>query len=95
MTTMKAVSLSGLSEDHHAKPRAIFAIANDIITHWKKPYYGAVPYLKAMRQLDTMRDSYGQDSARSVIVHFLGNANTFRGEHARRIKKELNDLLMH
>lgn len=32
-------------------PRTLAAIARDIRTHWKKPYFGAVPYLEAMGTL--------------------------------------------
>ena len=76
-------------------PRPIKTIAAEIFKKWPKVYYGAVPYLEAMLSLDTMRDNYGQDSAASVVNYFLANANTWRGEDARRIKKELNDLLKH
>jgi hypothetical protein len=145
MTTMKAVSLSGLSEDHcrdqlvamvrarlcqpnadvriretnvevfgnppgtagappqwyfvgtakdfASKPRSIFAITKDIIEHWPNAYYGAVPYLAAMTYLTTINDSYGEDSARSIVNYFLANAQTFQGEDARRLKKELKELL--
>jgi hypothetical protein len=93
MTTMIPVSLSALSQAHHAKPRTIFAIANDVINLWPKPYFGAVPYIKAMRDLTTIQESYGEDSARSIVNYFLANAKTWRGEDARRIKAELNALL--
>ena len=90
---MKPVSLSGLSEDRHAKPRLIHEIARDIRLHWPKVYYGAEPYLSAMGTLYTIKDSYGCDSSESILNYFLANAHTFRGEHARRIKAELNAML--
>lgn len=73
--------------------RPIYRIAEEITKDWKHPYFGAVPYLYAMRALDKLTDYYGQDSARSIIAYFLGNAQTWRGETARRIKKELNEVL--
>ena len=73
--------------------RPICVIAVEILQDWKKPYFGAVPYLEAMTWLNTPDDSYGCDSARSIIAYFLSNASTWRGETARRIKKELNLLL--
>ncbi len=88
------VILSGLSQDHHApQPRSIYAIADDIRSNWPNPYFGAVPYLKAMLTLSTMKDRYYGDSAQDVIIYFLANAHTFRGEDARRLKIELNALL--
>ena len=73
--------------------RPIHVIATDIRAHWPKPYYGAVPYLTAMYALDTIDSDYGLDSARSIVNYFLANANTFRGEDARRLKAELKALL--
>lgn len=77
--------------------RSLSSIANEINELWAKKlpshYFGAVPYLRAMRELDTLRDSYGADSARSIVAYFLSNAAGWRGEDARRIKKELNDML--
>lgn len=73
--------------------RSLSTIANEINKLWTKPYFGAVPYIRAMRELDTLRDSYGADSARSIVAYFLSNAVGWRGEDARRIKKELNGML--
>jgi len=73
--------------------RNISEIATEIRTDWKKPYFGAVPYLEAMASLSTVNDNYFYDSAKSVINYFLANATTWRGETAKRIKKELKDLL--
>lgn len=73
--------------------RSIRAIALDVKANWPKPFYGAVPYLDAMLTLQTAEDYYGLDSARSILEYFLANANTFRGEHARRLKAEIKGLL--
>ena len=73
--------------------RPLHEIAREIARDWKKPYFGAVPYLQAMMQLDSITDMYGYDDARSVVLYFLSNATTWRGDVARRIKKELNDML--
>ena len=72
--------------------RPIHAIADEIIRDWKKPYFGAVPYLGAMRFLHTIEDSYGYDDARTVILYFMANATTWRGEKAREIKAELKAM---
>jgi hypothetical protein len=75
------------------KPRPIYKIALEISQLWQKPYFGAVPYLQAMRMLSTITDKYGEDSASSIVNYFLANAQTWRGEDARRIKAELNAML--
>lgn len=73
--------------------RSISAIAREIKTDWKKPYFGAVPYLNAMSTLDNIKDKYYLDSGESIVMYFLSNANTWRGANAKRIKAELKDIL--
>ena len=72
--------------------RPIYLIAEEIMQDWRKPYFGAVPYLNAMLELDSIDDSYYFDSGRSVVLYFLSNANTWRGETARRVKAELRSM---
>jgi len=72
--------------------RSLSTIAKDIRTDWKKPYFGAVPYLDAMRDLNDINDKYGFDSARSIVQYFLANAGTWRGDTAKRIKAELKAM---
>jgi len=60
---------------------------------WQKRYFGAVPYLSAMASLNSMKDSYGWDSAIMIVNYFLSNVSTWKGETAKRIKKELNDMV--
>lgn len=74
-------------------PRPLYEIADDVGGDWKKPYFGAVPYLDAMYQLDSIQDDFYLDSAKSVVLYFLSNAQTWRGEVARRIKLELKEIL--
>jgi len=74
-------------------PRSIATIAREIKRTWPKVYFGAVPYLDAMFDLRDMRDAYMHDSASSVVAYFLGNAKTWRGPDAKRIKAELNAML--
>lgn len=73
-------------------PRPIYVIAEEIREDWKKVNYGAVPYLDAMISLKSIDDTYGLDPAKEVIIYFLSNASTWRGDTARRIKKELKAL---
>lgn len=73
--------------------RLLYEIALEIDKDWKHPYFGAVPYLNAMRSLDSVTDMYGLDSGKSIVAYFLVNAGAWRGETARRVKKELNAML--
>lgn len=73
--------------------RTIREIAQEIRADWKNVYFGAVPYLDAMETLHSISDKYILDSAPSVIRYFLSNATTWKGDTARRIKKELNDMI--
>ena len=73
--------------------RSIYKIANEIHHDWKHVNYAALPYLRAMGDLDSINDNYGQDSAKSVILYFLSNATSWRGDTARRIKAEFKQLL--
>jgi hypothetical protein len=75
------------------KTRFLYEIAREIRKDWKKVYFGAVPYLEAMETLSDINCTYGYDSARSIVLYFLSNANSWRGEVAKRIKKELNGMV--
>lgn len=72
--------------------RPLANIAAEIRRDWKNPYFGARPYLDAMETLDNIEDNYFLDSGKSIVLYFLANAQTWKGEVARRVKKELNDL---
>ena len=74
--------------------RAISTIANEIRLDWQKPYFGAKPYIEAMRYLNDIEDVYFSDDASSIIVYFLANSATWKGATARRIKKELKNLII-
>jgi len=73
--------------------RPISSIAKEIKWNWLNIYFGAVPYLDAMMSLESVDDMYGVDSAKSIILYFLANASSWRGDIARRIKKELKELV--
>jgi len=73
--------------------RPLSQIAGEIARDWKNPYFGAVPYLNAMHYLNDMNDKYGLDSASSIVMYFLSNATTWRGETARKVKAELKAMM--
>lgn len=75
--------------------RPIRKIALDICNDWtpEKMYFGARPYVQAMLSLDSVDDIYGCESGDMIVRLFLANAQTWRGETANRIKKELKELI--
>ena len=73
--------------------RPLSTIACDIRRHWPKVNYAAVPYLQAMAQLNKITDNYYHDEAKSIVIYFLSNARSWRGDHARRIKAELKAMI--
>jgi hypothetical protein len=72
--------------------RPIYEIAAEIRRDWKSVNYAARPYLDAMRELSAVSDRYYYDSGKSVVLYFLANAQTWRGETAKRVKAELKAL---
>ena len=70
-------------------PRPIRAIAFEIYKHWPNPHPAAAPYLEAMLSLSSVHDRYVYDDGRSIVLYFLNNATTWKGEHAKRLKDEL------
>lgn len=74
-------------------PRPLYDIAADIRRDWKNVNYAAKPYLEAMGGLTTIHDYYGMDKASGIVLYFLSNAATWKGDVAKRIKAELKQLL--
>ncbi len=79
-------------KNENTTTRPLYTIAAEIRRDWQKVNYAAKPYLDAMATLESARDSYGYDTARSIVCYFLSNATTWKGETARRIKAELKSL---
>lgn len=74
--------------------RPLSEIAREIRKDWgSKVYFGARPYLEAMYSLNSVSDKYGYDSAKSIVLYFLSNASTWRGETAKRVKAELKAMV--
>lgn len=72
--------------------RSLRAIAEDIEATWKNVYFGAVPYLASMKELDKIDDAYYDVTGRDIVMYFLSNASYWRGPDARRIKAELKAM---
>ena len=73
--------------------RNLSEIAREIIADWKNVNVHAEPYLRAMLTLNTIEDRFMVEDGKTQVIYFLCNANTWRGETARRIKKELNAMI--
>ena len=72
--------------------RKLSDIAREIRADWKRVNYAAEPHLDAMGTLGSIDDNYLLDSGKSVVLYFLSNASSWRGEVAKRIKQELRSL---
>jgi hypothetical protein len=78
---------------NQSEKRSLSIIATEIRKDWgPKVNFAAKPYLSAMAGLDSINDQYGYDDARSIVLYFLSNASSWRGETAKRIKAELKAL---
>ena len=72
--------------------RSLRAIARDIKGHWPNVYFSAAPYLQAMEQMESINEDFGWDPGKEIVLYFLANAQTWKGEHARRVKAELKAM---
>ena len=73
--------------------RPLHEIGKEIKKSWPKVNFAAAPYLDAMCLLNSAEDNFGFDSGESIIAYFLSNANSWRGEDAKRIKNELKSMI--
>jgi hypothetical protein len=75
-----------------AQRRPLHVIAAEIREDWGQVHYTAEPYLEAMERLDKITDNYFDDDAKGIVIRFVGNAGSWRGEKAREIKAELRAI---
>lgn len=76
--------------------RPLYEIATEIRRDWSaqgKTFPYAAPYREAMADLTHISDMYGADTAQSVVLYFLSNAASWRGDTAERVKQELKDIV--
>ena len=71
--------------------KTIAEIAAIIRMDWKKVNFAAKPYLEAMGSLESVKSSFGYDSGKGVVLYFLSNASSWRGETAKAVKLELKN----
>lgn len=74
--------------------RPLSDLAVEIMDEWKGwRCTPARPYLLAMTHLEKMTDKYFLDDGEDIVTRFMCNCQTWRGERAREIKKELRRRL--
>lgn len=67
----------------------LYELVDVITADWKRPYFGAVPYIEAMGYCETVDTPYGCEDGKTQVIYFLSNANTWRGPVAKAVKAEL------
>lgn len=83
--------------------RTFSDIATEVLNLWKAKYGKdlpwslkcALPYLQAMIECDTTDKNaqYYAETVESVVIYFLANVTSWRGEDAKRIKAELKEMI--
>ena len=71
--------------------KTIAELAAIIRKDWQKVNFAAKPYLSAMGCLSDINHQIGFDSWKSIVLYFLSNAGTWRGEIAKAVKLELKN----
>jgi hypothetical protein len=72
---------------------SVSEIAHAIAKDWKNISPYAKDYLNAMKEIRDINGAYYADSAKSVVLYFLANASTYRGENARAYKALLKEMI--
>jgi hypothetical protein len=75
------------------KTTPLYEIAQIVRKDWKRVHFGAEPYLSAMSSLSTINDRYMFDDAKSIVLYFLSNASTWKGDTAKQVKTHLKSLV--
>jgi hypothetical protein len=73
--------------------RTLAEIVAEIDADWAKVNFAAKPYLDAMREMPSVDSPYFADSGKDMVLYFLSNASSWRGETAKRVKAELKALI--
>ena len=75
--------------------RTFSEVTREIRAKWSKPYFGAVPYLDALQEVNTSdkNATYISEQVKDIVPYLLCNMSTFRGADARRLKAELKEMI--
>ena len=78
-------------KEQASRVRPVHEIADEIMKSWKDIPAGAKPYLKAMRQITSVADTYGKDDGREIVLKFLDvpGVDEWEGPDADRLKGDL------
>jgi hypothetical protein len=68
-------------------------IAHAIDQDWKNISPYAKDYLNAMKEITHIDGAYYFDTAKSVVMYFLANASSYRGDNARAYKALLKEMI--
>lgn len=74
--------------------RPLSAIVQEIRADWPEPHRTAKLYIDVMGEMQSIGDWYGLEPGDMVVAHFLGNARSWRGATAKRIKAELYEQII-
>jgi len=72
---------------------SVSEIAHAIAKDWTNISPYAADYLNAMKEIQDIEGAYYADSAKSVVLYFLANASSYRGENARSYKALLKAMV--
>lgn len=100
VTPEEVLQLQGQLKQIDLPLRSLTMIAAEINTHMYQALlrhppkipawiHYSRPYVTAMRQLNSITDRYGLESAYEIVLRCVCNMQSWRGEDARRIKAEL------
>lgn len=75
-------------------PRPLYEIGAEIKRDWGRRMNGAAaPYVDGLCEVNGPTDRWALETGADAIQGFLNNAQTWRGEVARRVKAELKEIL--
>lgn len=55
--------------------------------------FACVPYLDAMRKCTDITETYGVESVQGIVLRFLGNFTSARGDVSKAVREELKKRL--
>jgi hypothetical protein len=75
--------------------KTLSQLSSIVYQDWKKVNFAAAPYLSAFSMFHTLDlgEQVGYDSAKSVVLYFLSNSGSWRGDTAKIVKTELKRRL--
>ncbi len=72
--------------------KSLSQYANEILSDWPNPPEHVRERLIALQSVDQITGYYDLDTVKSIVLYVLAGMGGWRGETAKKIKKELNDI---